>query len=87
MNLNPPPFVELALCAQVDPELFFPEQGESSAKARMICNRCDVQAECLSWAIEQNIRYGVWGGLPPRGRDEVKWRRRRAVRGSGELAS
>lgn len=40
-----------ALCAQVDPELFFPEQGFPSHHARAVCARCPVAAECLDWAL------------------------------------
>ncbi len=28
-----------------------------------ICNECMVQAECLTFALDTNQRYGIWGGL------------------------
>ena len=37
-----------ALCAQVDPELFFPEKGQPSAPAKAVCARCPVTALCLA---------------------------------------
>ena len=52
-----------ALCAQVDPELWFPEKGESSRPAKRICQRCPVQAECRSAALARCEQYGIWGGL------------------------
>jgi WhiB family redox-sensing transcriptional regulator len=51
------------LCRQVDGELFFPEQGNSSRKAKRVCMACDVTAKCLEYALTNDIRHGVWGGL------------------------
>ena len=51
-----------ALCAQTDPEAFFPERGAPSKDAKRICNSCDVQAECLAYALANDERYGIWGG-------------------------
>lgn len=62
-----------ALCAQVDPELFFPEQGFPSYHARAVCARCPVAAECLDWAISHHERYGIWGGTTARERIESRW--------------
>jgi WhiB family redox-sensing transcriptional regulator len=52
-----------ALCAQVDPELWFPEAGNTSVYAKRICQRCPVQAECLAAALERHEQHGIWGGL------------------------
>jgi WhiB family redox-sensing transcriptional regulator len=52
-----------ASCAETDPELFFPEQGGSSGKAKQVCLSCEVTADCLDFALTNGIRYGVWGGL------------------------
>jgi WhiB family redox-sensing transcriptional regulator len=59
---------DLALCAQTDPEAFFPDKGESSAPAKKVCGRCEVRAECLQEALDRNERFGVWGGLSERER-------------------
>lgn len=56
-----------ALCAQVDPEIFFPEKGHSSKDAREICARCPVRAQCLA-VFDDVITYGVIGGLTERER-------------------
>ena len=56
------------LCAQTDPELFFPEKGGSTRDAKRICARCDVQAECLEYALAMGERFGIWGGLSERER-------------------
>ena len=65
---------ERALCAEVDPELWFPESGEPNLAAKLICGRCEVRAQCLAFALESNEQYGVWGGLSLR---ERRWLRRR----------
>ena len=51
-----------ALCAQVDPELWFPEKGGSAAPAKRICFACPVRIECLSYALETGQDDGIWGG-------------------------
>ncbi|MCW2901719.1 MAG: WhiB family transcriptional regulator [Streptosporangiaceae bacterium] len=51
-----------ALCAETDPEAFFPLKGGSIRAAKKVCLRCDVRAECLQRALVQDERYGVWGG-------------------------
>jgi len=77
INIDPPPFVAEALCAQTDPEIFFPELGESTAAARRICWTCPVRRECLSYAIENNEQHGVWGGYASRARRDLRSRYRR----------
>ncbi|QFG04883.1 WhiB family transcription factor [Mycobacterium phage Nitzel] len=52
-----------ALCAQVDLGLFFPEKGESAKPAKRICGRCEVRAECLQTALDNQEHYGVFGGV------------------------
>jgi WhiB family redox-sensing transcriptional regulator len=57
-----------SLCAQVDDEIFFPEKGGSTAAAKSVCRRCPVAAECLEYALANNERFGIWGGLSERER-------------------
>jgi WhiB family redox-sensing transcriptional regulator len=52
-----------ALCAETDPEAFFPDKGGSIALAKRTCFACEVRAECLAWALEHDEMHGVWGGL------------------------
>jgi WhiB family redox-sensing transcriptional regulator len=52
-----------AACAEVDPELFFPERGDPALAAKRICAGCPVQVECLSFALAVTEPRGVWGGL------------------------
>ena len=57
-----------ALCAQEDPEAWFPEKGVRPRKAKAICRRCPVRSECLEFAVSNGIAFGVWGGLSERER-------------------
>ena len=67
-----------ALCAQIDcGDIFFPGKGESADPARRICGMCDVQPECLDYALYRNVD-GVWGGMSENQR--AKHRTRLGVR-------
>ncbi len=65
-------------CVGVDPDLFFPERGESVAEAKAVCATCVVRAECLAFALEHNERFGIWGGLSARERRAIRRARRQA---------
>jgi WhiB family redox-sensing transcriptional regulator len=69
-----PEWRDRALCAQVDPELWFPEKGSSPNDAKRMCGRCDVKADCLEYALAHDERFGVWGGLSERERRKLKRR-------------
>ena len=57
-----------ALCAQTDPEIFFPERGRSTREAKMICWGCPVREACLDDALATGEGFGVRGGLSERER-------------------
>jgi len=63
---------EQALCAQTDPEAFFPEKGGSTREAKRICQACAVRDECLEYALLNDERFGIWGGLSERERRRLK---------------
>lgn len=65
---------ERALCAQTDPEAFFPEKGGSTREAKRVCTGCEVRAECLEYALANDERFGIWGGLSERERRKLKKR-------------
>ena len=66
------PWQERALCAQTDPEAFFPEKGGSTREAKKVCVGCDVRSECLEYALAKDERFGIWGGLSERERRKLK---------------
>ncbi len=63
---------ERALCAQTDPEAFFPEKGGSTREAKRICQGCEVKDACLDYALANDERFGIWGGLSERERRRLK---------------
>ena len=65
---------ERALCAQTDPEAFFPEKGGSTREAKRVCMSCEVRVQCLDYALENDERFGIWDGLSERERRRVKKR-------------
>ena len=60
-----------ALCAQTDPELFFPEKGRAAHDAIAICRSCDVQKKCLEWALVHG-EHGIWGGTTESDRRKLR---------------
>jgi hypothetical protein len=70
--VKPEPWMQEGLCAQTDPEAFFPEKGGSTRAAKAICAGCPVIDECLRYALDNDERFGIWGGLSERERRRVK---------------
>jgi WhiB family redox-sensing transcriptional regulator len=72
----PPEWTAQAICAQTDPEAFFPDRSGSLAIAKTICNGnpargrppCPVLTQCLEYALAAHEKYGIWGGMSPRER-------------------
>ncbi len=69
-----PDWKDRALCAETDPEAFFPEKGGSTREAKKVCVSCEVRAECLDFALGNDERFGIWGGLSERERRRLKKR-------------
>jgi WhiB family redox-sensing transcriptional regulator len=69
---NPLAWQTDALCAQTDPEAFFPEKGGSTRDAKKICTTCEVKAQCLDYALANDERFGIWGGLSERERRRLR---------------
>jgi len=63
-----------ALCVGADEDLFFPQTGKSARAAKAICARCPVRMRCLAEALDNGETYGVWGGLTPEERRQLKRR-------------
>lgn len=61
-----------ALCKEVDSNLFFPEPGGNTNDAVNICGRCDIKARCLAYALENDLREGIWGMTTPNQRKAMR---------------
>lgn len=69
-----------APCKGIDNSVFFPEskKGHSSRHiyddALAVCEACQYRTDCLEFAMEAEVndirRYGVYGGMTPRQREE-----------------
>jgi WhiB family redox-sensing transcriptional regulator len=71
-----------AACSSADPELFFPISNSGPAlrqvmRAKAICARCEIQRECLRYALEAGSIQGVWGGMTEEERRRLVRRERR----------
>lgn len=86
-----------AACKDKGSEMFFVDEGPiSDAKIRIaigkavtLCNKCEIQVECLMASVSNNEEFGIWGGFTARERrkmfgqsityetalEAVKWKR------------
>ena len=62
---------DAAECQYVDPEAFFPEKGGSVREAKRVCRSCEARVPCLEYALENDEKFGVWGGLSERERRRI----------------
>lgn len=51
-----------AACRGMDSAIFFVERGAPADQARLVCDRCSVQRDCLDFALDHAEPYGIWGG-------------------------
>lgn len=68
------------LCAQTDPEVFFPQptnglDGRSvyfnERQAKAICKQCPLINDCLAYALQYDEQ-GIWGGTNERERSRIR---------------
>jgi WhiB family transcriptional regulator, redox-sensing transcriptional regulator len=70
------PRFDSAKCADIeDKDFFFPDnrtqEAERLHQLKAICASCIHETECLEYALEKQIPYGIWGGSTPADRDTV----------------
>ena len=56
-----------AACRQAQPDQLF-VRGAEQNKAKQLCAGCPVRTECLAEALDNQIEWGVWGGMTERER-------------------
>lgn len=75
------PWADEALCAQVDPELFFSQasaryehkaDGERESMAKSICRRCPVLRDCRTYAMDHPELEGIWGAMTEKERRQAR---------------
>lgn len=67
---SPPAWMRHGLCAQADPDAWFPEKGQKDVAraAAIVCARCPVRRPCLDYALAIREPHGIWGGTTSRQR-------------------
>ncbi|WP_373298340.1 WhiB family transcriptional regulator [Nakamurella endophytica] len=56
-----------AVCSGSDPDALF-VTGAAQREAAKMCAGCPVKLECLADALDNQVEYGVWGGMTERQR-------------------
>ena len=82
----PGPWADRALCAEADPDAWFPKKDQRSLgrAAQQICGHCPVRKQCLDYALPGadtwgGIAIGIWGGTTLRERDQMRQQRKAAA--------
>jgi WhiB family redox-sensing transcriptional regulator len=63
MELYERNWIEDANCKDMDKSVFFPSSNTELKQAKQVCSTCPVSAECLQYATDNDLNFGVWGGL------------------------
>jgi WhiB family transcriptional regulator, redox-sensing transcriptional regulator len=71
-------WMNLAACRGARRDLFFPGEFELADPAALImCAICPVRNACLQYAIDNDVEFGIWGGLTEQQRRNINERRHR----------
>lgn len=70
--LRRPEWYADALCKEYPTSLFFPDKGQATARAKALCRRCTVRAECAEAGAAEPV--GIWGGLTAQARKKAQHR-------------
>ena len=62
---------DAAACRGLDSEIFFPEKGQPTLRAKAACAVCPVREQCLEHALETDA-WGVWAGSSLTDRRKLK---------------
>lgn len=63
-------WASMAACRGKDPDALF-VAGRAQHEAKRVCLDCPVRNSCLIEALENEIEWGVWGGMTERERREL----------------
>lgn len=61
-----PEWMQRGACTSADPESWFPDKSvpnQHIKAAKAICADCPVRIECLQFSLDNDERFGIWGGL------------------------
>ena len=63
-------WASVAVCKQASPDELF-VRGAEQHRAKQVCAGCPVRTECLAEALDNEIEWGVWGGMTERERRAI----------------
>lgn len=69
-----PNFDGTQVCAQTDPDAWFPEKGGVNRDAKRMCSSCSWQEPCLEYSLHWLVA-GVWAGTTAHQRRRIRERR------------
>ena len=67
-------WARFAACGADNPDSLF-VQGAAQNRAKQVCMNCLVRTECLADALDNDVEWGVWGGMTERERRALLRRR------------
>ncbi len=67
-------WADAASCRDLGPDELF-VRGAAQNRAKQICGHCPVKTECLAEALDNDLEWGVWGGMTERERRALLRRR------------
>lgn len=79
---TPDPWMLDGACADIDnPDIFFDTQPALIKEALALCKSCPVRLMCAEYAINGNIEEGIFGGLTPADRKQIRGLKARSRKG------
>ena len=75
--LRRPRWQTMAACRGEPVEMFIPDRGGPTTRAKQLCASCPVQPECLKYALAIPDLVGYWAGTNERERRRLRAARRR----------
>jgi WhiB family redox-sensing transcriptional regulator len=80
------PLLPDALCRKIEnANIFFPESRAEERKTlpfvKEFCGKCIERKECLEYALNEEIPFGIWGGKTPKERGLILKGRRKGTFG------
>jgi WhiB family transcriptional regulator, redox-sensing transcriptional regulator len=77
-------WMDKAACLGQDPDDWFPDHTSDytiTIDALRVCTTlCPVKAECLEMALTEGFEHGIYGGMRPEQRKQLKNQRKREKR-------
>lgn len=71
-SLGEAPTFPFGNCLDVDPDIFYSENPLGIERAKELCFSCPHKQECLAYALEADLQYGVQGGYSASERKEMR---------------